>query len=595
MNKNIENSILDSQIEMLCELYEKNKFLTVIQKTKSLLKNFNFSITLLNILGMAYVKLEKFDKALESYQSALKLNPKDHVTLYNLGIVYHDTMEFDKAIIYYKKAIKHYPNYLDALFNLGYVYKQKGDFLKAAKLFEIIINKEPKYFNALRCLSEIFCEYGDLYSGSKNLKIVKEALRQNPSDLEAFDTLLFYISYSSFLSTNELYAYYRKFDQKFGIPLQKHWKPFPQIKKHKTKLKIGYVSPDFKNHSMESFLKPVLENHNREEFEIYAFAQLSQEDDTTLEYKSLVDQWVPTQGFTDLEMVKKIRELQIDILVDLAGHTKGNRLGVFAYKPTPISCSWWIGSGYTTGLSAIDYFLTDDVMAPPGSEHLFSETLCPLPSHAAIWQPDLQKMGSVNRLPALTKGYITFGTLTRAIRINDNVIKAWSEILKRVSNSKLIINSRTFKNISACKSLIDRFQKENISCNRLYIGYNSPPWDIMRQIDIALDCFPHNSGTTLNEHLYMGNPFITLSSRPGVGKIGASLLTAIGRGEWIAVSEEEYIQKAVNLASDINKLAKIRRSLRREVNQSPILDHKGFVQKLESSYKIMWENTLKRD
>ena len=130
-------------------------------------------------------------------------------------------------------------------------------------------------------------------------------------------------------------------------------------------------------------------------------------------------------------MVKKIRELEIDILVDLAGHTKGNRLGVFAYKPTPISCSWWIGSGYTTGLSAIDYFLTDDVMAPPGSEHLFSETLCPLPSHAAIWQPDLQKMGSVNRLPALKKGYITFGTLTRAIRINDNVIKAWSDILKK--------------------------------------------------------------------------------------------------------------------------------------------------------------------
>ena len=372
--------------------------------------------------------------------------------------------------------------------------------------------------------------------------------------------------------------------------MQKHWKPFPQIKKHKTKLKIGYVSPDFKNHSMKSFLKPVLENHNREEFEIYAFAQLSQEDDTTLEYKSLVDQWVPTQGFTDLEMVKKIQELQIDILVDLAGHTKGNRLGVFAYKPTPISCSWWIGSGYTTGLSAIDYFLIDDVMAPPGSEHLFSETLCLLPSHAAIWQPDPQKMGSVNRLPALTKGYITFGTLTRAIRINDNVIKAWSEILKRVSNSKLIINSSDFNHYKNRRMIISKFKEYEVDSNRLEIGYQSPPWDIMRQIDIALDCFPHNSGTTLNEHLYMGNPFITLSSRPGVGKIGASLLAAIGRGEWIAVSEEEYIRKTVNLASDINKLATIRRSLRKEVNRSPIMDHKGFVQKLESVYQQIWKH-----
>ena len=162
--------------------------------------------------------------------------------------------------------------------------------------------------------------------------------------------------------------------------MQKHWKPFPQIKKHKTKLKIGYVSPDFKNHSMESFLKPVLENHNREEFEIYAFAQLSQEDDTTLEYKSLVDQWVPTQGFTDWEMVQKIRELQIDILVDVAGHTKGNRLGVFAYKPTPIVFIMdWVWIYYRFSFSKIDYFLTDNVMAPEGSEHLFSLKICPLP------------------------------------------------------------------------------------------------------------------------------------------------------------------------------------------------------------------------
>ena len=218
MTKNIENSILDTQIEFLCYLYEKNKFLTVIQKTKGLLKNFKFSITLHNILGMAYAKINKFDNAIESYQVALKLNPQYHLTLYNLGIVYHEKMEFEKAIFYYKKAIKHFPNYLDALFNLGFVYKQKGQFVKAAKLFKTIISKEPKYFNAFRCLSEIFCEYGDLYSGSKNLKIVIEALRQNPNDLEAFDTLLFYINYTSFLNIDEIYDFYYQFDQKFGVP-----------------------------------------------------------------------------------------------------------------------------------------------------------------------------------------------------------------------------------------------------------------------------------------------------------------------------------------------------------------------------------------
>ena len=592
MTKNIENSILDTQIEFLCELYEKNKFLTVIQKTKGLLKNFKFSITLHNILGMAYVKINKFDNAIESYQGALKLNPGYHVTLYNLGIVYHEKMDFEKAIFYYKKAIKHYPDYLDALFNLGFVYKQKGQFLKAAKLFKTIISKEPKYFNAFRCLSEIFCEYGDLYSGSKNLKIVIEALQLNPNDLEAFDTLLFYINYTPFLNINEIYDFYNKFDQKFGVPLQKYWKPFPQIKKNKQKLKIGYVSPDFKKHSIENFLKPVLKNHNHEQFEIYAFAELSQEDSTTLEYKSYVDQWVPTQGFTDLEMAQKIRELEIDILVDLASHTKGNRLGIFAYKPTPISCSWMIGSGYTTGLSAIDYFLTDEVMAPPESEHLFSEKLCYLPPRAATWKPDKQNMGSVNTLPALKKGYITFGTLTRSIRINDRVIKVWAEILKRVKNSKLVINSSDFNHYKTKRMIISKFKEYEVDSDRLEIGYQSPPWDLMRQIDIALDCFPHNSGTTLIEHLFMGNPFVTLSNRPGVGKIGSSILSAIGHSEWIATTEDEYVQKAVNLASDIEKLDTIRGSLRKEIEKSPIMNHRGFVKKLEKVYKQMWEEKL---
>ena len=592
MNKNVENTILDTQVELLCELYEKNKFLTVIQKTKSLLRNFKFSITLYNILGMAYAKIEKFDNAIENYQIALNLNPQYHLTFYNIGILYHEKKEFEKAIFYYKKAIEHFPDYLNALYNLGFVYKQKGQFVKAAKLFKTIISKEPKYFNAYRCLSEIFCEYGDFKTGEKNLRISFEKLIEEkkitPNSLDHFSHIFFGLNYNPDYSAEQIYSYYKQFDQKFGVPLQKHWQPFPQIKKNKPKLKIGYVSPDFKKHSVENFLKPVLKNHNHKKFEIYAFAELSQEDSTTQEYKSYVDQWVPTQGFTDWEMAQKIRELEIDVLVDVAGHTKGNRLGVFAYKPTPISLSW-LGFGYTTGLSAIDYFLTDNIVAPQGSEHLFSEKIWRINDYCYCCYEEKAKMGKVGPLPALEKGYITFGTLTRAIRINDRVIKVWAEILKRIKNSKLLINSKSYDNMLASRLLIKKFQAEDISPNRLEIGYQSPPWDLMRQIDIALDCFPHNSGTTLMEHLYMGNPFITFSNRPGVGKIGSSILCTLGHSEWVATSEEEYIQKAVNLASDIEKLNIIRGSLRKKMEQSPIMDHKGFVKKLEKAYKQMWK------
>ena len=208
-------------------------------------------------------------------------------------------------------------------------------------------------------------------------------------------------------------------------------------------------------------------------------------------------------------------------------------------------------------------------------------------------------MGVVNNLPALSKGFITFGTLTRTIRINDRVIKTWADILTKVPNAKLIINSNNFlttgfsnfhhKDPETINELKQKFKDHGISESRLDFYYKTPPWDSMRQIDIALDCFPHNSGTTLTEHLYMGNPFITYSNRPSVGKIGASILTTLGHPEWIATSEEEYVDKAVALASDPQKLSTIRQNLRAEMEASPLMDQKGFVRELEETYQAMWK------
>ena len=223
---------------------------------------------------------------------------------------------------------------------------------------------------------------------------------------------------------------------------------------------------------MKGFLKPVLANHNHEHFEIYAFAELSKEDHVTKQYQSYVDHWIPTQNLTDQQMVQKIRDLEIDILVDLAGHTKGNRLGVFARKPAPVSISWWIGYGYTTGLTAIDYFLTNKVLVPKRNDHLFSEKIYHLPHYAAIWDPDSKQMGDVGPLPALEKGHITFGTLTRAIRINDRVIKVWADILKRVKHSKLIINSEDFKKLEILNLFKDKFNLLGISNEQLFFILN---------------------------------------------------------------------------------------------------------------------------
>ena len=568
------------------------KILNTIPK-KNILIWKNWVVMCLHEIAENYEIEKDWDKAKKTYKKAIQIKNDYIPSLNNLGNLLFKEGLNDEALKYFKIAKKFDFKNTTILNNIALIFFKKKNYFLSTKYLEKAINQKQDshylFCNLMFCYMNIFKNK----EANKFLEILNNDWinHNNFSDYDFtyLDQVLFSIVYSNYLNDEEIYKFFKLYDKKF-IKINKfNWKPSPIIKKNKPKLKIGYVSPDFKNHSMKNYLKPVLKNHNQKKFEIYAFAELTKEDHVTEQYQSYVNHWIPTQNLTDQQMFQKIQDMEIDILVDLAGHTNGNRLGVFARKPAPVSLCWCLGSAYTTGLSSIDYFLTNKVLAPNGSEHLFSEKLYYLPQYHATWDPDSNQMGDVGPLPVLEKGYITFGTLTRAIRINDRVIKVWAEILKRIKNSKLLINSKSYDNMLASRLLIKKFQAEDISPNRLEIGYQSPPWDLMRQIDIALDCFPHNSGTTLIEHLFMGNPFITFSNRPGVGKIGSSILSTLGHSEWVATSEDEYIQKAVNLASDIKKLNTIRGSLRKEMEQSPIMDHKGFVKKLEKVYKQMWE------
>ncbi|NEV65427.1 glycosyltransferase, partial [Thiorhodococcus minor] len=283
--------------------------------------------------------------------------------------------------------------------------------------------------------------------------------------------------------------------------------------------------------------------------------------------------WVDTRGLSDAALAERIRADAVDILIDLGGHTANNRLGVFARKPAPVSVSW-MGYGYTTGLSAIDYFLSDAIMAPAGSEHLFAEQVWRLSAPAGVYRPRAG-MGEVSALPALERGYVTFGTLSRGVRINHRVVRAWSALLARLPGSRLVVDSKDFVSEPAQRGLRERFAAHGIGAERLEIGYHSPPWEVLRGLDIGLDCFPHNSGTTLLESLYLGVPFITLAGRPSVGRAGATVLHGVGHPEWVADSEEQYVDKALDLASDLGRLASIRAGLRDALESGPWCDEAG--------------------
>jgi predicted O-linked N-acetylglucosamine transferase (SPINDLY family) len=248
----------------------------------------------------------------------------------------------------------------------------------------------------------------------------------------------------------------------------------------------------------------------------------------------------------------------------------------------------WLGFGCTTGLSAIDYILIDDEMAPAGTDHLFVEQPWRLDTTNFAYRPKLG-MGGVSELPALQNGHIRFITLSRAIRFNYRVVRTWAEILHRVPGSRLVVDSNSYFSERMQSDLHEMFAQHGIEANRIEIGFHTPPWNVLRSADITLDCFPHNSGTTLFESLYMGLPYVTLAGRLGVGRIGASTLAGLGRREWIAQTEAEYIEKVVALASDIPELARIRAGLRQEMQASTLMDEPGFARKVEQAYRDMFK------
>lgn len=415
----------------------------------------------------------------------------------------------------------------------------------------------------------------------------RRALQINPEAKSIFSNLLFALNYHPDKSGEEIFEAYQEYNARYCLPLHRTWQSHGNSRDAKRRLTVGYVSPDFRRHPVGNYLEPLLAHHCRKEYEIYAYAELFSEDEATARYKGYVDHWVPTAGISDEQLAARIRADGIDILVDLAGHTAGNRLGVFARKPAPVSVSW-LGYGYTTGLTAIDYILFDEYAIPDGCEGLFSEQPWRLPSPGYVYRP-AQGMGGGNELPAMSLGQVTFGTLSRGVRINYRVIRTWAEILKRLPDARLVVDSKDFSDKYARDILIGQFAEHGVGCDRLQIGMHSPPWDVLRGMDIGLDCFPHNSGSTLWESLYMGVPFVTLSGRPSVGRLGGLTLRGAGHAEWIAVSEEEYVEKAVALAGDLPKLAALRAGLRHEMQAGLLMNEPAFARKVEGAYRNMWK------
>jgi len=347
-------------------------------------------------------------------------------------------------------------------------------------------------------------------------------------------------------------------------------------------LTVGFVSGDFRTHSVAKFILPVLKEIDKGKFRVFAYSEARGGDAVTAQIRALVDGWRDTAGRTADDCGAQIRADGVDVLVDLAGHSSGNRLDIFRVGPAPVTMTW-LGWGYSTGIDCIDYFICDEVLVPVDAEHLFVEKPLRLKVPFAYVAPS--EAPEVTELPALETGFVVFGCFSRSIRMNERVLGAWARILKAVPQAKLALNSADFSHPTKYAWVEKFFAAAGIGRERLVLKFSSPPWEAMQKVDIMLDCFPHNSGTTLVEGLHMGLPFVTLIDRPSVGRFGACLLAAIGHPEWGANTEDEYVEIAVQLAGDLFRLKKIRAALRSELAGSQLCDVEGFTREMEWAFR----------
>ena len=504
-------------------------------------------------LGISLVGLKRDQEAEESYRRAMQLDPGLADSYSNLGNLLRRQRRIDEAITHLRAAIRINPDLAIAHNNLGLVVTELAQFEEAKRCFEKAIALQADYHGA-------------------------------------FGNLLYSSNYDGRLSASEVFKRYESFGAWAQAQNTRRFDHSSRPFGDKPRIRIGYSSPDFRGHACRFFMEPIFRNHDREQFELFAYSNTHNPDQHTTRMKGYFDHWIDVFRMTDEEMGQRIYDDQVDILVDMAGHTKGNRLSVFAMRPAPVQASSCTGFGYTTGLKEVDYFICDENMVPSGSECYFSEEPWRLPAPAEPYEPPREETPNVSELPALRNGYVTFGSLTRTVRINDPLLRVWSEILRRVPNSRLRLDQKPFAYEGTRELFWERLEALGLPRERVELSYSPSHWSAYHDIDIALDCWPQNAGTTTLESLWMGVPVLSKIDRPSVGCLGAAMLRPLGLDDWLVETPETYVEKAVSFASDLDALSHLRAQLRNRVDQGPHLDAATITGHLESAYRQMIKN-----
>jgi protein O-GlcNAc transferase len=543
----------------------------------------------MNNLGYALKTLGRLDEALASIEQALHIEPNSSVSHNNLGTVLHQQRRFDEAVASYQKALALDPNDAEIHSNLAAAWHELRSLDDAVVHLREAIRLQPNYTEAYNNLGLTLKEQGRLSQASEAFR---HALSLDPQYVLAQSNLVLTLNHDPAIDAETLFQEHCRWGELHGLPKVTVAKPTNAADIDRP-LRVGYVSPHFNVSPEAPFVEPVLMHHDPRQVETVLYSQVHAPDAVTERLRNLAGTWRDTCGLTDEQMVDLVRADQIDILVDLAGHTANNRLLVFAQHPAPVQVTW-LGYCHTTGLPAIDYRITDQTADPPGEPIRHVEELVRLPGCFCCYLPP-GNAPDVGPLPALQSGWITFGSLHKLAKLNPQVLDLWSRLLQALPESRLLVFRDTLK-ASTAEFFRQELLQRGILADRFELRHEVPKpgghLSVYADIDISLDVFPWSGHATVCESLWMGVPMVTLRGTRHAGRMVASVLSQAGLSDWIAETPEKYVEVAVRAARDLTSLAELRTNLRRRLQESPLCDGAAFTRSLEEAYRAMWKRTV---
>jgi protein O-GlcNAc transferase len=543
-------------------------------------------------LGNALMAMGQLDKAIGSYRQAIWLKHDFAEAHGNLGSALQDIGQLDEATAAYRQAIALNPNWPEAHNNLGNVVKDKGQLDEAIAAYRQAIRLKPDFAEVYANLGSALMGVGQL---DEAIASQRQAVRLKSDYAGLHSNLVFTLHYHPGHDGRMIHEELRRWNRQHAEPLKKFIQPHTNNRRPDRRLRIGYVSPDFRVHVVGQNLLPLLREHDHRQMEIFCYSNVLRPDMLTDQLRGYADVWRSIVGLSDPQATDLIRQDRIDILVDLALHTANNRLLVFAHKPAPVQATY-LGCCTSTGMETMDYRLSDPYLDPSDSDlSIYSERTIRLPETYWCYR-STGPTPDPSPPPTAAAGYVTFGCLNNFAKVSSPALDLWAEILQAVPRSRLILHSNPGAHLDTVR---ERFAGNGISPDRLEFYLEQGNWPKYLQtygrIDIALDPFPWGGGITTCDALWMGVPVVSLVGRTAVGRGGASILSNVGVPELIARTPEQYVQIATDLANDLPRLAELRRTLRGRMQASPLMDAPRFARNVEAAYRQMWRNWCKQD